>query len=155
MSLLQQINNLVTNQIQIFESGDTLVANLRAIIDDNNDMSEDRAHTVAKVIVMWNIIKQNSGALQTALTYDMVCTILQRVLTNSVDHASLSSDMITIASRVYGNPKNIVKMQKYIAKVSQQVDTKIAYKVKAMSIASQLIHKQTDSKIKQQLLQLV
>lgn len=149
MKLLQQINNLIT------ESGATLAANLRAIINDNSTMSEDRAHTVAKIIVMWNIIKKDTATLNAALTYDMVCTIVQRVLTSHDNHTALANGMMSIAGQIYGDPKNIAKVQKYIAKLSKQVDDKINYKIRAMNIASQLLHRHTDPKIKQQLLAML
>jgi hypothetical protein len=149
MKLIQQVNNLIT------ESGANLVADLRSIINNNATISEDRAHTVAKVMVMWSIIKQDAATLNAALTYDMVCTIVQRVLNNIGNHTTLANSMMALAGQVYGNPKNIVKMQKYIAKLSQQVDSKVNYKIRAMNIASQLLHRHTDPKIKQQLLAML
>jgi len=149
MKLIQQVNNLIT------ESGANLVADLRSIINNNATISEDRAHTVAKVMVMWSIIKQDAATLNAALTYDMVCTIVQRVLNNIGNHTTLANSMMALAGQVYGNPKNIVKMQKYITKLSQQVDSKVNYKIRAMNIASQLLHRHTDPKIKQQLLAML
>jgi hypothetical protein len=155
MKLLQQVNNIVENQIHLIESGATLAANLRATIDDDATMSEDRAHAVAKIIVMWNIIKKDVAILHSALTYDIICTILQRALTNSNKHSSLSNDIKNIANHVYGNPKNITKMQRYLAKLLRQIDNKVEYKVRAMNIASHLLHRDMDPKIKHQLLQSI
>ena len=153
MKLLQQVNN-ITTQGKINESSETLVAALRKLITDNATISEDKAHIVAKVMVMWSIVKNDAATLTNSLIYDMVCTIIQRVLTSN-NHTLLTGNMLGLANQIYGDPKNITKVQRYITKLSKQVDTKVNYKIRAMNIASHLLHKHTDPNIEKKLLAML
>ena len=150
-----KLSQIIDIKQQLSENGDALVTALKGIINNPANLSEDKAHIVAKVIVMWGIIKNDAGQLQSALTYDMVCTIVGKVLTTFDSHSNLSTGMVAIADNVFGNPKNIAKMRRYIVKLSQQMDSKINYRTQTMNIANQLLHKNEDPQVKQQLLSLV